>query len=61
MLPHMDLLRPFGQYWFVTITPYGPEIEPHVPPVETVLRDFIDVYKRQSSPWFGGVSIRITS
>lgn len=41
MLPHMDLLRPYGQYWFVTITPYGPEIEPHVPPVEAVLRDFI--------------------
>ena len=41
MLPKMDLLRPYGQYWFVTITPYGPEIEPHVPPKETVLRDFI--------------------
>ena len=31
MLPYMDLLRPFGQYWFVTITPYGREIEPRVP------------------------------
>ena len=30
MLPRMELLRPYGQYWFVTITPYGPEIEPHV-------------------------------
>lgn len=28
MLPRMELLRPYGQYWFVTITPYGPEIEP---------------------------------
>lgn len=27
MLPRMELLRPYGQYWFVTITPYGPEIE----------------------------------
>jgi len=27
----MDLLRPYGQYWFVTITPYGKEIEPCVP------------------------------
>ena len=25
MLPRMELLRPYGQYWFVTITPYGPE------------------------------------
>ena len=23
MLPRMELLRPYGQYWFVTITPYG--------------------------------------
>ena len=45
MLPHMDLLRPYGQYWFVTITPYEPEIEPHVPPKETVLRDFITLSK----------------
>ena len=41
MLPKMDLLRSYGQYWFVTITPYGPEIEPHVPPKETVLCDFV--------------------
>ena len=37
MLPRMELLRPYGQYWFVTITPYGPEIEPHVPPKAQVL------------------------
>ena len=24
ILPKMDLLRSYGQYWFVTITPYGP-------------------------------------
>ena len=41
----MDLLRPYGQYWFVTITPYGPEIEPHVPPKEKVLQDFITLSK----------------
>ena len=41
MLPRMELLRPYGQYWFVTITPYGPEIEPHVPPKAQVLQDFI--------------------
>ena len=23
MFPYMDLLRDYGQYWFVTITPYG--------------------------------------
>ena len=41
MLPLMELLRPYGQYWFVTITPYGPDIEPHVPPKAQVVQDFI--------------------
>ncbi|MDO4651013.1 MAG: DUF1848 domain-containing protein [Eubacteriales bacterium] len=41
MLKYMDLLEPYGQYWFVTITPYGKEIEPHVPDKEQVLEDFI--------------------
>ncbi|MCM1175608.1 MAG: DUF1848 domain-containing protein [Blautia sp.] len=40
MLPHMDALRPYGQYWFVTITPYGKEIEPNVPDKEKVLENF---------------------
>lgn len=40
MLPYMDILQPYGQYWFVTITPYGKDIEPNVPEKETVLEDF---------------------
>ena len=40
MLTHMDVLKPYGQYWFVTITPYGKEIEPNVPPKEQVMEDF---------------------
>ena len=36
----MDVLKPYGQYWFVTITPYGTEVEPRVPPKETVMEDF---------------------
>lgn len=40
MLPYMDLLAPFGQFWYVTITPYGRDIEPHVPPWEEVVRSF---------------------
>ena len=40
MLPHIDLLRPFGQYWYVTITPYGRDIEPHVPNKLRVLESF---------------------
>ena len=26
MLPHLDDLAGYGQYWFVTITPYGREL-----------------------------------
>ena len=40
MLKYMDLLEPYGQYWFVTITPYEKEIEPYVPPVSSVIRTF---------------------
>ena len=40
MLPHMDRLKPYGQYWFVTITPYGKDIEPNVPDAETVMESF---------------------
>ena len=40
MLSHMDLLKTYGMYWFVTITPYGKEIEPLVPDVETVIDTF---------------------
>jgi len=37
MLKYMDLLRPFRQFWYVTVTPYGREIEPYVPNKLTVL------------------------
>jgi len=40
MLPYMDLLKPYGQFWYVTITPYGREIEPHVPSKLKVLDSF---------------------
>ncbi|MBQ8161558.1 MAG: DUF1848 domain-containing protein [Clostridia bacterium] len=40
MLSRMDLLRPFRQLWHVTITPYGQEVEPHVPDKRNVLEYF---------------------
>lgn len=36
-LPYMDMVKEYGQYWFVTITPYGKEIEPNVPEKERVM------------------------
>jgi len=41
MLPYLDRLQAYGQHWFVTITPYGRDIEPNVPPKEQVLDSFL--------------------
>lgn len=40
MIPFLPELSPFRQIWHVTITPYGREIEPFVPPVDEVLQSF---------------------
>ncbi len=40
MFRYMELLRDYGQYWFVTITPYGRDIEPNVPDKHRLLDDF---------------------
>ena len=40
MLLEMDLLKPYRQYWFVTITPYGKEIEPNVPEKAELIHSF---------------------
>ena len=45
MLKHLDELKRFHQYWFVTITPYGKDVEPNVPPKEQVIQDFITLSK----------------
>ena len=40
MFPYMELLKDYGQYWFVTITPYGKDIEPNVPDKHKLLENF---------------------
>lgn len=40
MLPHMDLLHQYNQYWFATVTPYGREIEPGIGDKTQVMDDF---------------------
>ena len=40
MFPYIDLLEPYGQYWYVTITPYGRDIEPFVPDKHHLLEVF---------------------
>jgi DNA repair photolyase len=52
MLPRIHELTAFGQFWFVTITPYGKEIEPQVPSMEKVMEDF-----KKLSSYIGGEKI----
>ena len=40
LLSHMEALSSYGQYWFVTITPYGRDVEPNVPDKMQVMEDF---------------------
>ena len=40
MLKYLDLLRPYGMYWYVTITGYGRDIEPNVPDIPDVIETF---------------------
>ena len=40
LLPYMDELKAFRQFWFVTITPYAKDIEPNVPDKHAVLESF---------------------
>ena len=39
MFPYMDLLKNYGQYWYVSLTPYGRDIEPNVPEAVEVTKE----------------------
>ena len=41
MLKYIDELKAFRQFWFVTITPYGKDIEPYVPDKQQILDAFM--------------------
>ncbi len=38
--PYLDTVKDYGQFWFVTITPYGKDIEPGVPDKNEVMEAF---------------------
>ncbi|WP_407393333.1 DUF1848 domain-containing protein [Methanobrevibacter sp.] len=40
LLNNIDKLDDFNQFWFVTITPYGRDIEVNVPSFKTVMKSF---------------------
>lgn len=45
MLPRLNELAQYRQFWGVTITPYGREIEPNVPDKEEVMDSLIELSK----------------
>ncbi len=45
MLQRIQELSSFRQFWFITITPYGKDIEPFVPNKFQVIEDFIRLSK----------------
>ena len=47
--PYLDLVKDYGQYWYVTITPYGKDIEPKVPDKEQVIEAFKHLSERVGS------------
>lgn len=54
MLGRLEELKPFHPYFFVTVTPYGREIEPGVPPWQEVLvgvKVLADKLGRESVAW----------
>lgn len=40
MMKYIEKLKAYGQYWFVTITPYGKDLEPNVPDKNIVIKCF---------------------
>ncbi len=46
MLARWDALKPYGMCWFVTITPYGRDLEPRVPDKERVAESFCRLAER---------------
>ncbi len=44
--PYLDLVKDYGQFWYVTMTSYGKEIEPKVPDKERVMESFRYLSKR---------------
>lgn len=54
MLSRMEEIKAFRQVWYVTITPYGTELEPHVPKKETVMDSLCrlsDIVGNQAVIW----------
>lgn len=54
MIEKLELLDKFKQFWFITITPYGKDIEPNVPNKNQIIEDF-----KKLSKHFGPNSVAV--
>ena len=46
-------LKEYRQYWHMTITPYGRDIEPYVPQYESIIDGFKQVSNELKSSVYG--------
>ena len=46
LIPHLDELNAYRQFWFMTITPYGKDIEPNVPDKSKIIEAFKTISAR---------------
>lgn len=46
LIPYLDALNDYRLFWFMTITPYGKDIEPNVIHVDKAIEGFIELSKR---------------
>ncbi len=53
MMKYMDELKDYGQYWFVTITPYGRDLEPNVPDKMSTIACFRKMAERLGADCMG--------
>ena len=40
MFKYLDDIKMFGQFWYVSITGFGSDLEPNVPPIDIAIEDF---------------------
>ena len=40
MFNYLDLIKEYGQFWYISITGFERDLEPNVPPIDQVIEDF---------------------
>lgn len=53
MFNYLDDLKDYGQFWYITITAFGKDLEPNVPQVNQVIEDFKYLSKKVGSNAIG--------